>query len=242
MEENISDERQINSNHSRPSFDSIQEISAKKEYFFRISLILINIASIILGLYIINHRDFFLSPDYKFINYISLYVFIITYTLGMLLALILSFLIALVAKILSIFRDKKQNISINDLPNLINNEQPHSRMSEFILNNKKNEIAIIPFTVSYFIAITIGLYFIALPYSFCLLINLLRNEFYSKVFEFSWLYLFLIINLIAGLIMIIILFSMVFIKRSGSVRKFEYPVDNNNIENIRAEVKEAINN
>ena len=51
---------------------------------------------------------------------------------------------------------------------------------------------------------------------------------------------FLFINLIAGLIMIIVLFYMVFKKRSGSVRKLEYPVDNNNIENIREEIREAI--
>ena len=220
--------------------DSIQEISNKKEYYFRISLILINIMSIIIGIYIINHRDFFLNSDYKFINYISLYAFVIIYTLGMLSALILSFLIAIFAKFINLFRNKKENNSINDLPELINNDQPHSRISEFIIKNKQNEVALIPFTLSYFIAITIGLYFIALPYSFCLIINLLRNETYSKISEFFCLYFFLIINFFAGLIMIIVLFSMVFIKRSGSVRKFDYPVDNNNIENIRAEVKEAI--
>jgi hypothetical protein len=35
---------------------------------------------------------------------------------------------------------------------------------------------------------------------------------------------------------------MVFKKRSGSVRKFEYPVNSDNIENIRQEIRNAANN
>ena len=239
MEENISN----NKSSIRPSFDSIQEMSYRKEYYFRYSLIIINILSLITGIYILYNREFYLSKDYKFSNYNSLYIFIIAYTLGMISALILSFFIALIAKLIYFFKNKKQNNPENDIPNrnLFNNEEgPHSRISLFILDNRPNEVAIIPFTLSYFIALTIGLYFIALPYSFCLIINLLKNQFYSKFVTFFWLYFFLLINLIAGSIMIIVLFYMVFKKRSGSVRKLEYPVDNNNIENIREEVREAI--
>ena len=238
MDEVVSNNKSI-----RPSFDSIQEMSNRKEYYFRYSLIIINILSLITGIYILYNREFYLNRDYKFSNYNSLYVFIITYSLGMLSALILSFFIALIAKIIYYFKNKKQNDSGNDIPNrdLFNNEEgPHTRISLFILDNRPNEIAIIPFTLSYFIALTIGLYFIALPYSFCLVINLLKNKFYSKFITFFWLYFFLIINLIAGSIMIIVLFYMVFKKRSGSVRKLEYPIDNSNIENIREEVREAI--
>ena len=244
MEEiNVDDQPKI-SNPSRPSLDSIQEISYRKELYFRFSLIIINIISLITGIYILANNNFYLNKKYKFTNYNSLYIFIITYTLGMLAALILSFIIALIAKVISFFKNKKQNNTINDNPNkdLMNNEEVHSRISLFILNNKQNEIAIIPFTLSYFIAFTIGIYFIALPYSFCLIINLFKNDFYSEFIKFFWLYFFLFINLIAGSIMIIVLFYMVFKKRSGSVRKFEYPVDNDNIENIRAEIRNAIRN
>ena len=243
MDEIEEEEQHKNTIRSRPSFDSIQEISYSKEPYFRYSLILINIISFISGVYILYHRDFYLNPKYKFTNYRSLYVFIITYTLGMLAALILSFSIALIAKIFVYIRNKRQNNTIEEIPNqnLFNNEQQsHSRISLFILNNKPNEIAIIPFTLSYFIALTIGLYFIVLPYAFCLIINLVKNDIYKKFIDFFWLYFFMVINLLAGAIMIIVLFYMVFKKRSGSVRKFEYPVDNSNIENIRQEVREAI--
>lgn len=240
---NINDQR--SENKSRISLDSIQEISYRKEVYIRFSLILINIASLIIGIYILKNSEYFLNPDYKFTNYRSLYFFIITYSLGMISALFLSFLIALIVKLINFLKNKKENIDNSTVAestdkNLINLEQEHTRISVFILNNKQNEIALIPFTLSYFIAITIGLYFIALPYSFCLIINLLKNEIYSKFTSFFWLYIFLIINFIAGLILILSLFYMVFAKRSGSVRKLEYKLDNENVEKIREEVRDAI--
>ena len=240
---NINDQR--SENRSRISLDSIQEISYRKEVYIRFSLILINIASLIIGIYILKNSEYFLNPDYKFTNYRSLYFFIITYSLGMISALFLSFLIALIVKLINFLKNKKENIDNSTVAestdkNLINLEQEHTRISVFILNNKQNEIALIPFTLSYFIAITIGLYFIALPYSFCLIINLLKNEVYSKFTSFFWLYIFLIINFIAGLILILSLFYMVFAKRSGSVRKLEYKLDNENVEKIKKEVRDAI--
>ena len=244
MEEIISNNQPKNSNPSRISLDSIQEISNKNELYFNFSLILINIISLITGIYLLKNNDFYFNKIYNFTNYNSLYIFIITYTLGMLFALILSFIIALIAKLIFFIKNKNKQNTMNDIPNkdLINNEEKHSRISLFILNNSQNEIAIIPFTLSYFIAFTIGLYFIAFPYSLCLIINLFRNEFYSKFSDFFWLYFFMFINLIAGSIMIIVLFYMVFKKRSGSVRKFEYPVNSDNIENIRQEIRNAANN
>ena len=243
MADNIS-EGQQSTNKIRPSLDSIQEISRKKEYTIRISLILINVLSLFLGGYILKFRDHFLNPDYKFQNYRSLYFFVIIYTLGMILALFLSFLVALTVKIFYFFK-KKENRSENstiEVPsnNLINNEQAHSRISTFVMNNQQNEIALIPFTLSSFLVISIGLYFISGPYSFFLLINLFRDKIYSNFFSFLWLYIFLGINFLAGLIMFLSLFYMVFAKRSGSVRKFEYPIENENIENIRNEVRDAI--
>ena len=244
MEEMDVEDLKKSTTHSRPSLDSIQEISYKKENYIRISLIVINVISLITGIYILNHGDFYLSPDYKFQNHRSLYVFIIVYMLGMISALFLSFLIAITAKIIYYFKNKKQNDLINNNmqnENLSNNEQiSNTRITDFILNNRQNEVAIVPFTLSYFIAVTIGLYFIALPYSFFLIINLFRNESYSHFITFFWLYFFLIINLIAGSIMVIALFYMVFAKRSGTVRKFDYPVDNDDVETIRAQVRDAI--
>ena len=244
MEEMNVENQKGSTNYSRPSLDSFQEISYSKERLIRLSLIFINIISLITGIYILKNNEFYLNSDYKFENHIALYVFIITYMLGMLAALIFSFFIAVIAKIIYFFKNLRQNsnsINNNNIENnLSNNDQFHTRITEFILNNKQNEFAIIPFTLSYFIAVTIGLYFIALPYSSCLIIKLLKNDIYSKFNTFFWLYFFLIINLLSGAIMIISLFYMIFSKRSVSVRKFEYPVDNDNLQTIREQVRDAI--
>jgi len=239
-----SSEEQKSTNRKRPSLDSIQEISQTKERIIRTFLILFNIASLIIGGYILSYRDYYLNSDYNFKNYIFLYLFIITYTLGMILALILSFLVAIIVKAIFFFKNKghiseKSTIDTNN--NFILDEQAHSRISVFVMTNKQNEIALFPFTFSYFLVFTIGIYFISLPYSFFLLINLFRDKTYSNVISFFWLYIFLGINLIAGLMMFISLCYMVCAKRSGSVRKFEYPIDNDNVEKIRNEVAEAIN-
>lgn len=239
-----SSEEQKSTNRKRPSLDSIQEISQTKERIIRTFLILFNIASLIIGGYILSYRDYYLNSDYNFKNYIFLYLFIITYTLGMILALILSFLVAIIVKTIFFFKNKghiseKSTIDTNN--NFILDEQAHSRISVFVMTNKQNEIALFPFTFSYFLVFTIGIYFISLPYSFFLLINLFRDKTYSNVISFFWLYIFLGINLIAGLMMFISLCYMVCAKRSGSVRKFEYPIDNDNVEKIRNEVAEAIN-
>ena len=239
-----SSEEQKSTNRKRPSLDSIQEISQTKERIIRTFLILFNIASLIIGGYILSYRDYYLNSDYNFKNYIFLYLFIITYTLGMILALILSFLVAIIVKAIFFFKNKghiseKSTIDTNN--NFILDEQAHSRISVFVMSNKQNEIALFPFTFSYFLVFTIGLYFISLPYSFFLLINLFRDKTYSNVISFFWLYIFLGINLIAGFMMFASLCYMVCAKRSGSVRKFEYPIDNDNVEKIRNEVAEAIN-
>ena len=149
MEEIISNNQPKNSNPSRISLDSIQEISNKNELYFRFSLILINIISLITGIYLLKNNDFYFNKIYNFTNYNSLYIFIITYTLGMLFALILSFIIALIAKLIFFIKNKNKQNTMNDIPNkdLINNEEIHSRISLFILNNNQNEIAIIPFTL-----------------------------------------------------------------------------------------------
>jgi hypothetical protein len=243
MEELLEDEaKSKNTSKSKPSLDSIEEMSSKNRTFFRLTLITINIISFIIGIYILYNNNYYLNPDFKFSNYISLYFFIILYSFGMLSALILSFLFSLVLKIIYHYKNnnsKDNNINSSKI-DLMENEQDHSQISIFILNDKQNEVALIPSTLSYFIITTIGLYFIALPFAFILMIKLFQNEFLRKIFSFLLLYIFMIINLIAGLIMVLVLFYMVFIKKRGNIRKLDYNIDNNIIENIRNEVRNAM--
>ena len=233
-----------------PSLNSVIEMSSKNRSLISLTLFSINIISFIFGVYILYHNDYYLNPEYKFVNQISLYIFIIIYTLGMLSSLILSFLFASIMKIIIHYKNnnkKSMNFNNNNNSNLelIANEEVrssvHTPISSFILNNKQNEIALIPFTLSYFIAFTIGIYLVALPYAFLLITYLFQNEFFCKVFSFLLLYLFMLINLCAGLINAVVLIYLVFVKKRGNIRKIEYNIDNKNIENIRNEIRNAMN-
>ena len=213
--EQINDEdgRSKNSNKS-PSLDSDLEIKGKNRTIFFLSLIIINIICFIISIYILNNKDYYFNPDFKFSNRISLLIFIIIYGLGMVSALILSILLALIMKIIYHFKNNKNNSQIDSKKN----EQEHSQISSILLNNKQNELAFIPFTLSYFIAFTIAIYFIDL-------------------------YLFMIINFLAGLMMLLILFYMIFIKERRNMRKLEFNIDNidnSNFEKIQNEIRNAM--
>ena len=229
-------------NKSKPSFDSVQEMSSKNRALISLTLIIINIITFILGIYIIYNSDYYLNPDFKFSNRISLYIFIIIYASGMLSALIISFLFSLLVKLINKYSNNNDSLDNNEKAklDLINNENEHTRLSFFILNNKHNEIALIPFTLSYFIIFTIGIYFIGLPYSFILIIKLFQNDFLCKIFSFFLLYLFLMINLFACLMMVLVLFFIVFVNKRGNVRKAEYNIDNSNLDNIKSEIRNAM--
>lgn len=250
MKEIIEEEDEKSKNTDIPSLNSVIEMNSKNRSLFSITLFSINVISFIFGVYILYHNDYYLNPEYKFVNQISLYIFIIIYTLGMLSSLILSFLFASIMKIIIHYKNnnkKSMNFNNNNNSNLelIANEEVrssvHTPISSFILNNKQNEIALIPFTLSYFIAFTIGIYLVALPYAFLLITYLFQNEFFCKVFSFLLLYLFMLINLCAGLINAVVLIYLVFVKKRGNIRKMEYNIDNKNIENIRNEIRNAMN-
>ena len=228
--------------NSKPSLDSIQELTVKHRKLFYFSLIGINILSFITGIYILNEHSYYLNPDFKFSNHISLYVFIIIYTLGIISALVFSFVFAIIVKLIYIYKNRKNNNTINENPKsaILSSIQDHSQISFTLLYSNQNEISLIPFTLSYFIIFIIAMYFISLPYAFILIVKLFQNDYLSQFFDFFLIYFFLFINLIAGLIMVIVLFYMVFKKRTGNARKFGYTIDNNNVENIRKEIRDAI--
>ena len=227
-------------NQSKPSLESMQEMNIDHRKLFYLSLIIINIFSFISGIYILNSHEYYLNPDFKFSNHISLIVFIIIYTLGIISALILSTIFAIIVKIIYRYKSKS-NIKDNQISGWTSNEQDHTQVSFTLINSNLNDIALIPFTLSYFIIFIIAMYFIALPYSCILIIKLFQNEHLSHVFRFLLLYFFLLINLIAGLIMVIVLFYMVFKKRTGNPRKSGYDIDNENVETIKNEIRNAIN-
>lgn len=230
--ENGKNENKIRSSNS--SINSNPEIKDKK--ILRISLILINIISAFSGFYIFKNRQYYLSPEYNFEYYDSLLLYIITYSLGMLASLIFSILFTALIKIsLYIFNLFKENQAT-----LANNEQLSENSFRYI-NSNSNDVSFIPYAFTFFVVATMIIYFISLPYSIFLLIFMTRNETYSNFKDFRLLYFFVIINTFAGLILFYVLLIIVFVKRDGSFRKINYYIDDNNLDNLRNEIRGAMN-
>ena len=84
------------------------------------------------------------------------------------------------------------------------------------------------------------IYFLSLPYSIFLIIFLQKNKTYSSLKDFRILYSFLIINFIAGLIIFYVILIVVFAKREGSFIKRRVSIDDNNLANLKEEIKNAM--
>jgi hypothetical protein len=230
--ENGKNEKKIRSSNS--SINSNPEIKDKK--ILRISLIIINIISAFSGFYFFKYRQYYLSPEYNFEYYDSLLVYVITYSLGMIASLIFSVLFTSLIKIciyiINMFNENKATLA--------NNEQLSENSFRYI-NGNSNDVSFIPYTLTIFVMATMIIYFISLPYSIFLLIFMARNKTYSNLKEFKLLYFFVIINTFAGLILFYILLIIVFVKRDGSFRKINYYIDDNNLDNLRNEIRGAMN-
>ena len=235
MKESTEKNENQSTNRSVKSLDSIPEIGSRKEFYFRGVLILINAISLILGIIILKNRNYNFKKTYKFSYPKNLFSFVIIYSLGMIFALFISFLIIGIIKIIKYFTNKN-----NRGRELINNEENHSEISLNIINDTPNELAFLPYSFSYFIVITIILYFIALPWAMFLIYALAKNEIYSHINDFKCLYSLLIINAFAGFIMIIILILMAIVKRSRSFRKINFFINNADVDNIKKEIRNAM--
>ena len=193
--------------------------------------------SLISGIYIYQNRNYYLSKAYKFEYSKTLLIFIILYTLGMLGTLIFSFflsvLLKIIVSIINMFQDKSK-IPLNK------NEEKHSENSFAFINSNSNEFSIIAYTFTLFIITTAIIYFLSLPYSIFLLIFMNKNEYYNNSNDFPVLYFFVIINTIAGSIIFYVLLIIAFAKREGSFRQISFFIDDNNLNDLRNEIREAM--
>ena len=223
---------------SESSINSNPELKYKQIFYLRISIILINIISILLGCYIYQYKEYYLNPEYNFEYNQYLYIFLIVYSLGMILTLLFAFILSLFIKIF-VFIIKL--FSKNDNNSLINNEErPPTENSFRFINSHSDEIALIPYTLTWFVVTTSIIYFLSLPYSIFLFIFLQKDKTYSSLKNFRVLYSFLVINFIAGFILFYVILIVVFVNREGSFRKRRISIDDNNLANFKEEIKGAL--
>ena len=225
------------------SIDSVPEFQ-EKAYLSKI-IVSMSILSLLIGIYILLNKEYYLNTNINFLLYTKLYYYIIIYTLGLIGVLFTSFFLALIIKLISSIKKclKSKNNEIEKENILIDKEEEEeSEDDNFltqILQNADN-ISMVPYTFSICVLLTIILYVVGFPISWYLIYNLLIDNVYSNYYKFFILYLFIFINSISGAIFIFVLIIFVKSKRKNSLRKLSFTYDEDNLIAVYKEVKDAI--
>ena len=239
-----------------------ERIGEVKHYFYvRIILIITGLISIILGIYmLLNFNDYFeVDFDYHKLLLIFLYIYFPSGIGIFLLSFILSIFIYLFfwccqkEKIhgAPLYDETDQSESIADFKtdDIDDGNKGKKRKAdkkklsgerEYIGVNA-DKVTLLPYTMTIFILISIAYSFLALPLSIFLLIKLYDDTEYRDLKEYWVLYIFIIANLINGILYVIVFFHMFLVKRKeNSILKKNMELDENLIKNIRTEVREAL--
>jgi hypothetical protein len=239
-----------------------ERIGEVKHYFYvRIILIITGLISIILGIYmLLNFNDYFeVDFDYRKLLLIFLYIYFPSGIGIFLLSLILSIFIYLFfwccqkEKIhgAPLYDETDQSESIADFKtdDIDDGNKGKKRKAdkkklsgerEYIGVNA-DKVTLLPYTMTIFILISIAYSFLALPLSIFLLIKLYDDTEYRDLKEYWVLYIFIIANLINGILYVIVFFHMFLVKRKeNSILKKNMELDENSIKNIRTEVRDAL--
>ena len=224
------------------SIDSVPEFQ-EKAYLSKI-IVSMSFLSLLIGIYILLNKEYYLNTNINFLLYTKLYYYIIIYTLGLIGVLFTSFFLALIIKLISSIKKclKSKNNEIEKENILIDKEEEESEDDNFltqILQNADN-ISMVPYTFSICVLLTIILYVVGFPISWYLIYNLLIDNVYSNYYKFFILYLFIFINSISGAIFIFVLIIFIKSKRKNSLRKLSFTYDEDNLIAVYKEVKDAI--
>ena len=239
-----------------------EKVGVIKHYFYvRITLIITGLISIILGIYMLLNFNVFFEVDFDYRKLLLIFINIYFPSgIGIfLLSLILSIFIYLFfwccqkEKIhgAPLYDEIDQSESIaefktDDIADGIkekNRKTEKKKLSgekEYIGVNA-DKVTLLPYTMTIFIIISIAYSFLALPLSILLLVNLFDDPEYRDLKEYWALYIFIIANLINGILYVIVFIHMFVVKRKeNNILKKNMELDENLIKNIRAEVREAL--
>jgi hypothetical protein len=239
-----------------------ERIGEVKHYFYvRITLIITGLASIILGIYmLLNFNDFF-EVDFDYRKLLLIFVYI--YSPSGIGIFLLSFILSI---FIYLFFWCCQKEKIHGAP-LYDETDPSESIAEFkteeidnVNKNKKrktdkkkltgereyigvnaDKVTLLPYTMTIFIIISIAYSFLALPLSILLLVKLFDDPEYRDLKEYWALYIFIIANLVNGILYVIVFFHMFLVKRKeNSILKKNMEIDENLIKNLRVEIREAL--
>ena len=217
----------ITSSHdiSKETINS-DNINTEDTVGFKIFFISLSIVSSIFGIFLLFNKDYYFSNDYKFKYLNLLIIFVYVYTIGILSAILISFVLSIfifiILKIINCCKKKKQN-NMN-------------------LGNNIDELSFINLWISISTLIIIFLYLLTLLYGIFLIIKMRKNINYKDYLKFFFLYSFILINILLGLSLFIKFLKKLFTKQKTSNRVKHYKLEEEYIENIEKEINQAFNN
>jgi hypothetical protein len=193
---------------------------------FKIFFISMSIVCSIFGIFLLINKDYYFSNDYNFKYLNLLIIFVYVYTIGILSAILISFVLSIfifiILKIINCCKKKKQN-NMN-------------------LGNNIDELSFINLWISISTLIIIFLYLLTLLYGIFLIIKMRKNINYKDYLKFFFLYSFIIINILLGFSLFILFLKKLFTKQKNSNRVKHYKLEEEYLENIEKEINQAFNN
>ena len=193
---------------------------------FKIFFISMSIVCSIFGIFLLINKDYYFSNDYNFKYLNLLIIFVYIYTIGILSAIIISFVLSIfifiILKIINCCKKNKQN-NMN-------------------LGNNIDELSFINLWISISTLIIIFLYLLTLLYGIFLIIKMRKNINYKDYLKFFFLYSFIFINILLGFSLFILFLKKLFTKQKTSNRVKHYKLEEEYLENIEKEINQAFNN
>ena len=122
-----------------------------------------------------------------------------------------------------------------------NNKMEEVKIRGEYIGINADKVTLLPYTMTIFVILTIVFYFVALPLSIILLKKLWKHQVYKEKKHFWALYTFIFDNLVNGVLIVVVFFHMFIVKRiENNILKSNMELDEEQLKSIRSEVREAL--
>ena len=215
---------------SNDSIDSIPEFNKKIQIFFKIIFAIFSLISFTLGIIIFFYNDIYLLKNFK--KSLLLFIFILSYTIGVLSSFLLSFIISIIMYLITFifnYFNKSEIYNMKDMSN------------ELDMIHKEEHFSIISYALAIFTLMIIIFYLASIPYGIYLLLNLIKDENYKKYSSYLLIYIFIGLNILIGVFMLLFfLYSVICFKPEDSILHNNNAFNNLDLIKVTNEIEMAL--
>ena len=215
---------------SNDSIDSIPEFNKKIQIFFKIIFAIFSLISFTLGIIIFFYNDIYLLKNFK--KSLLLFIFILSYTIGVLSSFLLSFIISIIMYLITFIFNYFNKREIYNMKDMVN---------ELDMIHKEEHFSIISYALAIFTLMIIIFYLASIPYGIYLLLNLIKDENYKKYSSYLLIYIFIGLNILIGVFMLLFfLYSMICFKPEDSILHNNNAFNNLDLIKVTNEIEMAL--